>query len=295
MSWRTVVISKSSKLDLRMNHLVVRQSHDTVKIHLGEIRTLIIESTQVSMTSALLSELAKQKIQVIFCDETHCPIAELGFFRGAHDSSKKILEQTSWSYWMKQQLWQLIVKEKIKNQIYVLELVGADEKSIQLLEKYKEEVDLYDVTNREGLAAKAYFSALFGDHFVRESETALNAALNYGYQLLLASFSREIRCCGYLPEIGIFHQNQHNPFNLASDLMEPFRPLVDEYVYAMNPTTFDTEEKRTLLQIFEERITIRGKQNLLPNVIAIYTKSIFKAFELENILEVKFFERCIDL
>lgn len=115
MSWRIVVISRSAKLDYKMDYLIVRQEEIT-KIHLSEIYTLIIESTAVSITASLLSELTKRKIKVIFCDEKRNPSSELIPYYGSHDTSAKVRKQVAWSKEVKTDVWTEIVTEKIRKQ-----------------------------------------------------------------------------------------------------------------------------------------------------------------------------------
>ena len=287
MSWRTVVISQNAKLDYQIGYLVVR-GQDTRKIHLNEIRTLIIESTAVSMTSYLLCELMKHKIKVIFCDEKRNPSSELLPYYGCHDTSQKIRWQMEWTQDNKACIWTEIVSEKINKQAQLLEKLHRAEASF--LREYLLEIELGDITNREGHAAKVYFNALFGKSFTRSDESPLNAALNYGYSLLLSSFNREIVSNGYITQIGLFHENQFNQFNLASDIMEPYRPIVDEFVYRMKPDKFEKDEKHALLRILEKEIYIDGKRELLVNAFKIYTKSVFDALNEQNRFLIKFYQ-----
>ena len=126
MSWRTVVVSSSAKLDYQLGYLVVRKD-TTVKIHLSEISILIIESTAVSLTAALLNELVKKKIKVVFCDEKRNPSSELLPYYGSHDTSAKIREQIKWSEQQKTVIWTEIVTEKIRKQIEVLDVYKKSE------------------------------------------------------------------------------------------------------------------------------------------------------------------------
>lgn len=189
MSWRVVVVSNSAKLDYQMGYLTVRQD-TTTKIHLSEIAVLMIESTAVSMTAYLLSELVKKKIKVIFCDEKRNPASELVPYYGSHDTSVKLRKQIEWSRQIKEAVWTEIVSEKIRKQAELLECY--DRLEAELLRSYIEEMQLGDVTNREGHAAKVYFNALFGMAFTRTEESSINAALNYGYGILLSAFNREL-------------------------------------------------------------------------------------------------------
>lgn len=286
MSWRTVVISNNAKLDYQIGYLVVRGT-ETTKIHLNEIGTLIIESTAVSMTSYLLSELIKNKIKVIFCDEKRNPVSELIPYYGSHDTSAKIRKQTEWTKEEKALIWTEIVSEKIKQQALLLE--RYNKKESMMLYGYMEEVEYGDVTNREGHAAKVYFNALFGKNFTRTDETPVNAALNYGYSIILSIFNREIVASGYLTQIGLFHDNMFNPFNLASDFMAPFRPIVDEMVVNMKPEKFDKEEKHQLLGMLNKEVEIAGKKEILSNAIKIYCKSIFDALNDKDISLIRFY------
>lgn len=135
------------------------------------------------------------------------------------------------------------------------------------------------MTNREGHAAKVYFNALFGLDFLRAEECAINAALNYGYGLLLSAFNREIVKNGYITQLGLYHDNMFNQFNLGSDLMEPFRIVVDRLVVELRPEMFDHEEKIYMLGVFEKYVKIADRKETVLNAIKIYTKSIFDALE----------------
>lgn len=240
MSWRTVVISNSAKLDYQMGYLIVR-NQDVVKIHISEISILMIETTSVSLTAALLCELTKKKIKVIFCDEKRNPSSELVPYYGSHDTSMKVRKQIAWSEDIKTSVWTEIVTEKIRKQAENLE--RWDKPEAQMLYEYITQIEFGDATNREGHAAKVYFNALFGLDFTRSAENSINSALNYGYSLLLSTCARETALNGYITQIGLFHDNIFNQFNLASDLMEPFRPIVDNLVKNMMPEKFEHDEK----------------------------------------------------
>ena len=287
MSWRTVVISNNAKLDYQMGYMVVRRM-DTVKIHLSEMETLIIESTAVSLIAALLSELSKKKIKVIFCDEKRNPSSELISYYGSHDTSAKIRTQINWKDNIKKAVWTEIVTEKIRKQAEYPESLNCSEAG--MLYGYISEVQFADTTNREGHAAKVYFNALFGLDFTRTEDNSTNAALNYGYSLLLSTFNRCITSNGYMTQLGLFHDNMFNPFNLASDLMEPFRPIVDRKVKEMNPTKFEHDEKMEVVSILQNEVVINGRSEFLNNAIKIYCKSIFDAINDEDISEIRFYK-----
>ena len=287
MSWRTVVVSSSAKLDYQLGYLVVRKE-DTVKIHLSEISMLVLESTAISLTVALLSELTKRKVKVIFCDEKRNPSSELIPYYGSHDTSAKIRNQITWDEEKKAAIWTEIVTEKIRKQAEFLRRLEKEEAA--LLEEYIQEIEFGDATNREGHAAKVYFNAIFGMDFTRTAENSINAALNYGYGIILSSFNREIVSNGYLTQLGLFHDNMFNQFNLGCDFMEPFRPLVDRKVLQINPQQFEHEEKVAILGLLQEEVYIAGRKEYISNAIKIYCKSVFDAICSNDISLIKFYK-----
>lgn len=287
MSYQTIVISKSAKLDYNMGYLVVRQE-ETRRIHITDISMLIIESTAVSLTSALLAALTKSKVKVIFCDEKRMPSSELLPYYGCHDCSGKLRTQITWSDNIKVAVWTEVVREKISKQLEHLEEYNLSE--AVLLKDYLYELEVGDETNREGHAARVYFSALFGEDFSRSQENSINAALNYGYSILLSIVNREIVLNGYTTKLGIFHDNGDNPFNLGSDLMEPFRILIDRMVRKNIPEKFETEEKHKILEIVNTEVSISGKREYVPNAIKIYVRSVFDAINDNDISEIKFYQ-----
>ncbi|MCI8793156.1 MAG: type II CRISPR-associated endonuclease Cas1 [Eubacterium sp.] len=286
MSWRTVVVSSSAKLDYQLGFMVIRKQ-DVVKIHISEISVVLIETTAVSLTAALLSELTKKKVKVIFCDEKRNPSSELTPYYGCHDTSMKIRRQMEWTADTKAAVWTEIVSDKIRKQAEHLSEYDRDE--ADMLFHYITEIHFGDETNREGHAAKVYFNALFGMDFSRSAENSTNAALNYGYGIILSAFNREIVANGYITQIGLFHDNMFNQFNLGSDLMEPFRPLVDQVVKELKPVKFEHEEKVRMLQVLQKEVLISGRKEFVNNAIKIYCRSIFDALNDNDTSLIKFY------
>ncbi len=286
MSWRVVVISNNCKLDYSMGYMVVRSVEKTSKVHLDEISVLVVETTACSITAALMNELVKNKVKVVFCDEKHNPSHELIPYYGSHDCSLKLKIQMSWSENAKSTVWTAIVAEKIKNQSILLKSLGLEQHS--LLDNYIEELEFNDQTNREGHAAKVYFNALFGRSFSRSGDDCTNAMLNFGYSLLLSLFNREIVGSGYLTQLGLFHDNRFNQFNLSCDLMEPFRPYVDALVFHAHPKQFEKDGKLQLYNLLNKETKIDGRKNTLLNSIKIYCKSVFEAMEEQDISLISF-------
>ena len=285
MGFRTVRMKNRSKLDLKMNYLVCRSEEQT-KVFIPEISTLILESTAISLTSALLSELIKNNVKIIFCDEKHNPESELVSYYGNYNVVENIKKQFAWTEQTRGEVWSEIVKNKILQQKNFLDKLALTEES-DMLKGYIEDIAFNDLTNREGHAAKVYFNAIFGNNFGRRDENFINRALNYGYSVLLSCFNREIVKMGYLTQIGIWHKNEFNFFNLSSDLMEPFRILVDRLVYEI---TEEKNYKSSVLDMMNVQVIIDGKKQFLENAITIYCQSIFNALNSNNKDLIKFYE-----
>lgn len=270
MSFRTVVITKQSKISYKNRFLVVKQEDNEKYIHLSEIDTVIVDSISVSISSYLLKELADNKINIIFCDEKHNPFGELVPYYSKHNTSKMIKEQIKWKQSEKDKLWAEIVKNKIMNQALLLKKIKSSKYKLVL--SYVNEVVDGDKTNREGHAAKVYFNALYGNNFVRNQDDSINAALNYGYAILLSTINKEIINNGYLTQLGIHHKNEFNEFNLTCDLMEPFRVIVDNFIYYNQERKFDIDYKLDIVNIFNSTFKYQNKKYTLKDIIKMFVK-----------------------
>lgn len=276
MGWRTVIISKNCKLSYKNDYLIVR-SEELKTIHLSEINMIIVENCMVSITSYLINELANKKIKIIFCDERHNPSCEIIPYYGAFNTNKKIINQTKWKQERKDKAWKEIIRYKIHNQAMLLKKLKINE-YVRLLE-YEEQVENGDKTNREGHAAKVYFNLLFGKDFIRGREDNTNTALDYGYSILLSVLNKEVVSKGYITPLGINHKSEFNQFNLSCDLMEIFRPLIDEIVYENREFAFDRTYKYKLIDVCNEIINIENKEQYVSNAIPIFITSVFKYLE----------------
>lgn len=281
MSFRTVIITKESKLSLRMNHLIVK-ADELYKIPLQEILCLVIENPSVSITGHLLNVLSENKIITLLCDKKHLPSSFVVPIYGHHKQSRHIAKQLNWNKEYKSLLWQRIIKNKIAKQKQVIQYFYRNIDT-SFFDNCVHETKLNDSTNREGLAAKSYFNIILDSGVSRNSDEFVNAGLDYGYQVLLAIFVRTIVSKGYLTEIGIKHKNEFNPFNLACDFMEVFRPMVDFLVLQNVYDKFEKEEKRAILNMFNEKVKLNKKNYFLVNAIEIYLDGIFKFLESGDI------------
>ena len=287
MGWRTIVVNKNCKLSYKNDYLIIR-SEDLKMIHLSEINTIIIENGMASITSYLINELANKKIKLIICDEKHNPSCEMMPYYGSFNTSKKIMNQVNWKKEKKDKAWQQLIKYKIHNQAMLLKSLEIS--GFEKVLKYENQVDIADKTNREGHAAKVYFNLLYGNDFFRSNPNNTNISLDYGYAILLSLINREVVSKGYITQLGINHKNEFNQFNLSCDLMEIFRPMVDEIVYNNREFAFEKEYKYKLIDVCNREVYIQGKKQYLSNAIQIFINSVFDFLENEEESEILNYE-----
>ena len=274
MGWRSVIITQHAKLTYSMQMMIVQTRDGINQIPIEDINLLLVSTTQAVITSALISKLAQNQTKVIFVDEKDNPVVETAVYYPGARSMAKLKKQFNWDEHLKELLWTKIVSQKIKNQIAVLDNYHLNKDDVQ---SELDQLEINDESNREAIAARKYFMLLFDKNFVRRDTSAVNAALDYGYAILLSSFNREIAMNGYLTYFGIHHCSQENQFNLASDLMEPFRPFVDYWVKAHERIKELTPDiKYGLVELLSLEIKFNGKSTLLTNAITVYTRECLK-------------------
>ncbi|CAM2833308.1 type II CRISPR-associated endonuclease Cas1 [Helicobacter burdigaliensis] len=295
-AFKSVLIANEAKLNLYSNHLVVRQEEFEAKIYLKDINFIILESMQINLTSNLLSALAKNKIILLTCDETHCINGVFSPYLGHFQSAKIAKMQIAVREQTKAILWQKIIKNKINNQAYVLENANKIREAKQL-RKLAKEVLLNDKSNIEATAAALYFKTLFGIGFSRDSLCLENSALNYGYAIVRACIIRAVCISGLLPWSGIKHDNVYNAFSLCDDLIEPFRPIVDLSVLRRMEfektkeicVILNKDFKRNLINNLQREVRINGKDYPLNRAINQYVQNFKNAlFNKEELRVVEF-------
>lgn len=285
MAFRTIVINNRCKLEYSLNYLICRRDTINTKVLLDEIKIIIINSTQVTLTSNLIAECIDKKIKIIFTDDRHNPVGEMIDYYNNYYSYRKIKEQMSFSEVYKNRLWQLIIIEKIQNQAKNLFYKNKIE-SYDMLLRYAMNVDNGDISNREGHSAKVYFNALFGNEFNRDLDGFINRALNYGYSIVLSSINREIKSLGYLTELGVHHIGESNPFNLSCDFIEPLRPLIDSLVIKEIVNEADYKEK--YINLLSMKVKYNGKEIILDNAIHLYVEDLLNYLKTGNEERIRF-------
>lgn len=269
MAFRSVVIKSRCKLEFSLNYLVCVKGGETTRVLLDEIKMIVIESTQVSITTTLISACLAKKIKILFADEKFNLTGELTPYYNNYYASRKIKDQISIPDNRKHTLWTKIVERKIYNQLQNLKAFG-NEYSINLLNEYLNSIEMNDTTNREGLSAKVYFFALFGNDFNRKDDSnQINKFLNYGYTIILSAFNRAIKSLGFYTELGIHHIGDSNSFNLSCDLMEPLRPLVDLFI--LKKKVDEDNFKNVFIEMLSLKVYYNQKEAFLDNAIELYT------------------------
>ena len=228
---QTLTFQSPVSLSLRNKQLIIQLKDIDKEITrpIEDIGVIVVENPMVKMTIPLLNELADNNVAVIFCDDHSMPKSMLMTLEGNTTLQETYRYQIEVTLPVKKQIWKQVVESKIKNQSALLKKM---DKNGDVLKQYYMNVKSGDSDNREGAAARIYWNALFGDNFRRERNgIPPNNLLNYGYTILRAAVARSLVGSGLYPAFGIFHRNRYNAFPLADDMMEPYRPFIDELVY----------------------------------------------------------------
>jgi CRISPR-associated protein Cas1 len=285
---RTIAITTPCHLSLKLGQMLVRSKlieGDTGRtVPVEDMGMLLMEHEQVTVTQGLLAKLMEHNVAVVNCNGQHHPVGMLLNFQGNSTQTETFIAQADAPKPLKKQLWQQVVKAKIGNQAAVLEAMGQD--GGRLL-KLAQEVRSGDTDNREGTAAVYYWPRVFKGipQFLRDPEGPYpNNLLNYGYAILRATMARGLAGSGLHPTLGLFHRNRYNAYCLADDMMEPYRPLLDQVVAGMvldRPFTrseLDQEDKIALLRTSTLDVEMGGKKRPLMVAVSETTASLARAF-----------------
>ncbi|CAI2581534.1 CRISPR-associated endonuclease Cas1 [Apilactobacillus kunkeei] len=268
MGWRSVIVSSHAKISYSSNCMIVQTIEGIHKIPIDDIYLLLICTTQAVITTELINRLNKVNAKIIFSDEYQNPACEIVNNYPNNKNIENINKQIFWDDGRKEVLWTKIVTRKMINQLAVLKYKHRD--NIQDIKKEIDKIEIGDSSNREAVVARKYFKILFDNDFSRQQDLAINAALNYGYSILLSNFNREIVSQGFSTYIGIHHHSLENSFNLSSDLMEPFRPIIDYWVSCKKMNSLTPDIKFGLVEILNMEIFYREKEMLVKTAISKY-------------------------
>ncbi len=285
MSWRIIKIETSGKLSFQNNQLRYDNyvSQESLFFPTEDIAVLILESLQISLTSALISELSEKSVTIIFCNGKHRPVSVLSPIGKPFRQTETAFLQIGMTQSMCNRLWQRNIRQKILNQSFVLKSVSPE--TARLLKEISERRTIEENDVAESRAARIYWQNLFSESFVRHHEDATNAALDYGYAIIRNVLINRIAAHGLIPCLGIHHHSVLNNFNLADDLIEPYRPFIDRTVFLFPPQDDDilTKEMRErLISVLKAPCFIDGKKTIVLNAIDRTVCSFIKAIKEKN-------------
>jgi len=273
-----IMIEKKASLFVNNSQLIIEHKEDEIIVPMEDITVILIDHREVILTKEVFVWALKNNVTILFTDEKHQPQSTLIPYHGNTLQTKILPYQSNMTNTTKNRLWKMIIKAKITNQNLVLEKQGV------ISNKFKgfiKQVELGDKTNIEAQAARMYFSLIYGNDFRRlqDGKDPTNIYLNYTYAIIRGMIARSICATGLHPAFGIWHSNQYDPMPLASDLMEPIRPIVDSYIKDyikkkdINKLTFDKSDREYLIKIINEVCLIIDKTTILDNAIPMYISS----------------------
>lgn len=280
MAWRVIGIQNPSRLSLRDNQLAITQDEE-VSLPIEDIDALILDSYGITTTANLLTELATNSTTVVICDEKHLPASVLLPYSQHSRQAKVSRLQLNMSQPLKKQLWQRIVMQKISNQADVLQHFSLNDMPLR---QYAVQVKSGDSTNRESIAARTYFDQLLDDA-TRRKPIWHNAALNYGYAMVRSHIARHIAARGLVASQGIFHHSELNSFNLADDLIEPYRAVADLFVLerlaplhiGKQDTSLTMQDRQMLVDILNYYVIIQNKRFTLKHAVEKTVESFIES------------------
>ncbi|NCU29090.1 type II CRISPR-associated endonuclease Cas1 [Candidatus Saccharibacteria bacterium] len=282
MAWQVIGISNPAQLNLKDRQLVIKQD-ETVSLPIEDIDALILDSYGITTTANLITELSSNGTTVVVCDEKHLPASVILPYSQHSRQAKVSRQQLAMSQPLRKQLWQKIIVQKITNQATVLQQFDYDATPLKDMAKI---IKSGDSDNRESQAARLYFSLLLDDS-TRRKPMWHNSALNYGYAMVRSHIARHIASRGLVASQGIFHRSELNSFNLADDIIEPFRPVVDEYVLSHvalfhigeTDASLTKEDRCKIVDILNYSVTIDNRKYPIKFAIERTIESFIQAIE----------------
>jgi len=283
---QTLMFTLPAYLSLKDNQIVIqlKGSEQTETRPIEDIGVVVVENAQVTLSIPLLNALVDNNVSVVFCDNKQMPKSMLMSLDGNTTQQESYRYQMDATQPMKKQLWRQLIESKIRNQAALLDKLDKD---ADALKPYYQNVKSGDSDNREGLASRIYWPLLMGADFRREREgVPPNQMLNYGYSILRAAVARALIGSGLYPAFGLFHRNRYNAFPLADDVMEPYRPFVDEIVYHLffdgATSELDKQSKGELLRILFADVKLGKLTRPLEVALSMTTASLLKVLKGEQ-------------
>ncbi|CAM3091879.1 type II CRISPR-associated endonuclease Cas1 [Streptobacillus felis] len=303
MSFRQVLITQKSYIHFENDNLIIEKDEQKLSVPINDIAIIVFESLDSTISLRLISELSLKNITMLFCDYKHMPVAYSlpinQHYRLPYVHNLQ-MQQTSKSNEM---IWEKLLKAKIGNSRKVMEIENASSDVIDLMKKYEEEVVGSDEQNREGTAAKVFFNYLYGTGFTRKNEKdSINMALDYGYGVFRSAITRILCSFGFTTYIGVHHDSMMNAFNLTYDFIEPYRPIIDYYVFNymhhfVNDDELSINTRKELISLLNATVKVNKKEYTVLYSMELLVKSYLGFLEegdeklaIPEIIKIDFYD-----
>ena len=286
MSFRQLMITSSAHLCVNESKICVKRGEFENHVPFEDVGVVIIDGTDITMSNSFVAMCGKHGVTVLSCGDNHMP-SSITYPINEHYRPLQVIEyQIELPDEQKQELAELLLKQKVNNQASVIQYTTEDEHALLLLEQYEGEIAGDDFINREGTAAKVFFNSLYGKEYTRFEDNLINKMQNYGYGVLRSSIARAINSLGLCSYLGVNHKGKTNPLNLVYDLIEPFRPLVDYYIFQnFDPNEVDlkTQIRKELVNLLNAEVSVNSKTVKVQYAIELLAKSYLRSIEYGEI------------
>lgn len=290
--FRTVIVTNGEYLHMQDHWLVVEVGNESKRVPIEDIDCLVLDNVRINLTVPLLTALTESGAHVLICDGKHLPVSLLLPYNRHYKPLTVLRRQLDMSQAFKDLLWKEVCAIKIFNQSRCMHFCQAKLANVVRMEQLAREVDEGDSGNREGIAAKMFFRSMYGSQFVRDCDGGINHALDYGYAIIRACVAKTLAAYGYNCVLGIHHINESNNFNLADDLMEPLRPLVDYWVDSHHLELVDENLSRPirmqLINLTNHYVNCADRRMKVSNAVDKYVSSFTTAIKNHDVSKLKF-------
>lgn len=289
MGFRQIYIEETAELSLHNDNIKIEKNDKSFLLPISDIDLIFVENPRVVFTARLVTQLSKNNVTLVLCDEKYIPTSISLPLNGSNNQIEIFNLQIEQLPSKKDKLWEYIIRQKIINHSSTIKLIFKDLRYLEFLE-YSKNIKSGDKTFIEGAEARLYFRNLFGDNFIRHQDDEINLALNYGYSIINSAIIRMLVAAGIDPKIGVHHDNKKNFYNLASDLLEPYRAFVDYYVYKNKEFIGEPLSRHIrlgLVDLLNSEVQINNIKTTLSNSIKIMIYSFIDYLKSGNIKDIK--------
>lgn len=298
MSYRQLLILKKCYLSIENNNIKIKSENGINSVPSEDVAIIVVDCNEITFSAPFFSQCGREGIVVMICGSKHYPIVQVLPTNVHYRLYDVLMMQINQKRYFKEGVTEQLLRSKLLNQQRVLRYIEADQEKIDMFDEYIAEIEGHDDINREGTAAKVFFNALYEQEYTRFESDPINAAQNYGYSILSSCISRQLSLLGFNLCIGVNHEGHTNPFNLTYDMIEPFRALVDYYIYENKTNLTDelnVQTKKELVNILNVKVKVNASQVSVQYAIELLCKSYLRMLEfgegeldLPEIIETSF-------